>query len=136
VTATVTRDDKTVNVNFELSDTPLSPDTYNIITVELLKNGEVWGLSYFWQEPSVVGEYPIISETEALEWLKDCKGDIFSQGNDMSVTDVRLVYLGVPFAPSGVLPYQYLIPAYSFTNNPENRLEIQSNCLDTQAGIA
>jgi hypothetical protein len=95
--------------------------TQDGITVTLMRDGEVWGLSYNWQEPHEVGKYPIISESEVLERLRRCQGYIIDQDYGMDVTSIELVYLGVPLWG----PYDYLIPAYVLMDSPEDELRRQ-----------
>jgi hypothetical protein len=113
---TVSQTPNSIEVRFAPRDLVPSLDTTETIKVVLRKNGEVWQLDYYYQEPELVGDYPLISQLDALERLRECRGDIVPASSEINVTDVELVYLGVPLDG----PYEYFIPAYDFSEDLPN----------------
>lgn len=114
VSATVTEVDTGFEVLYEPNGIRRSPlDTAQFISVSVDYEGDVYALEYYWQNVLEANEYPIISEAEALERLRECRGRIIPSGYSMDVIHVELVYLSVP----GDGPHDYLIPAYLFEDD-------------------
>jgi hypothetical protein len=115
LSATVEREDKII-VHFQLAGVEISPVVQPFIKVRTTSNGDVVGLDYQWQEPHPIGDYPLVSEAEALERLRNCAADIHPFGPMTEVVEVKLVYLAMPVGWF----HDYLIPAYSFRNKGED----------------
>jgi hypothetical protein len=111
VDAAVNETTNSIEVRFTPRNVVPSVHTTETITVTLRKGGEVSQLEYYYQEPTIAGEYPIVSQADALERLRECRGIVTALFRDeMNVSGTELVYLGVPLKG----PYEYLIPAYYF----------------------
>jgi hypothetical protein len=115
LSATVERDDEII-VHFQLAGVVIAPEVQPFIKVEIAPNGDVLGLDYQWQEPHPVGDYPIVSEAEALDRLRSCAAYVRVFGPMTEVLEVEFVYLP---RPDGWF-HEYLIPAYSFRNEGED----------------
>jgi hypothetical protein len=89
-------------------------------TVTIGGSGEVVDLTYRPVSLEEIGEYPLISEQQALTLLKQCKAYASvaqSLGTAQSYDRVGLVYVGVPsYRPD------YLLPAYQFLLSPGSTL--------------
>lgn len=110
-----------IEVRFDPADIPLegSPSSDSIV-VTLDKNGGVWGMSYQWSEPEPIGDYPIISETGALDRIRDCEVFYAMISSQVVATDVQLTYLAIPID----VP-DYLVPVYKVSDVGQNGVRSQ-----------
>jgi hypothetical protein len=88
--------------------------------------GVVEGMHYYWQNLRPTGEYPLVSEADALKRLRDCKGRWFSVRNGQVVNDAKIEYIGYPIDG----PYQYFVPVYHFS---DRTFDSSGDNLDTYA---
>jgi hypothetical protein len=58
-----------------------------------------------------MGEYPIVSEIEALNRLRNCQVIYSPPSPDMEVEQIELLYLDAPITD----PHEYLIPVFKLT---------------------
>lgn len=120
--AAVTRRSTNIEVSLEPADIPLySTASGERIVVTLSTDGEVWGLIYQWREPEAIGEYPIVSEVDALDRLRNCRVIFASPSSDIDIANIELVYLGVPIEG----PLEYLIPVYKLTDADQDTAQRQ-----------
>jgi hypothetical protein len=104
-------------VNFEPADFQLSLMLMGpSVTVYVGADGAVQSVSYRWHSLEPIGEYPLVSEAEALERLHRCDGHFVDSSHELpsTVDEVSLEYVGLPIEP----PYDYLVPVYYFTDRP------------------
>jgi hypothetical protein len=81
------------------------------ITVDVTGSGYVRRVIYEWQDSKTIARYPIVSEAEALEHIRQCRGIANSSSSELDVVQVNLVYLGLPPIER---PYRYFVPVYEF----------------------
>lgn len=105
----------TVEVRFQARgvDLGMPPGDDQTISVTAAPDGMVIILTYYWQEPESLGSFPVISEAEARQRLANCDAFVFLHGNTLNVEQSRLAYVGVPVQNP---PFDYLVPAYVFTD--------------------
>jgi hypothetical protein len=106
-----------IDVFIEPEDTPLAIID-SAMEVELVGDGEVRILDYWWTPLHTVGNYPTISEAAAFDKLRGCEGYVLEgiPYPQMKVAKVELVYAGFPFTPRP----DHLMPMYEFsTDDPD-----------------
>jgi hypothetical protein len=83
------------------------------IYVNVDDDGTVNYITYAWQNLHSLGEYPLASESEALQRLSACEAYIWSAARgEPTVSEARLEYLALPVDG----PYRYIVPVYHFGN--------------------
>jgi hypothetical protein len=100
---------ESLQVIFGPADIPISDwNPFPKIVVELLDDGKMRRLLYGWQDLKPLGTYPLISQADALERLRQCQGVVVGPSYALRVTDVKLIYIQLPVDP----PYEYFVPVY------------------------
>lgn len=124
VEGTVERLTEGLEIRFEPSAIPMASEFPGIgtIVVTLTLDGQVAALIYAWREPRPLGDYPLISESAALDRLRKCQVVFSSPKPDIEVEEVELLYLGLPIIGSeelDTLP-EFLVPVYKLVGtNPD-----------------
>ena len=101
-----------IEIEFSAANMPIDDRfTYRKITVDVTGSSNVRGFTYEWQDAKTIARYPIVSEAEALELVRQCQGIANSSSSRLDAVQVNLVYLGLPPFQR---PYRHFVPAYEF----------------------